>query len=130
MWFYLIPIIVLGSLLVLLGLFALLSRIQGGRYLRPIVAVLVRVPFVGRLLRRASRAALEKQNPELASAIRKLERAGADRDPQRAQAAMSRLSAAERRAYLEAAGEQGVMPEPSNRAERRRAERMRRGGRG
>ena len=37
---------------------------------------------------------------------------------------MSKLTAAERKAYLEAAGEQG--PGPANRAERRRLERAKR----
>ena len=37
---------------------------------------------------------------------------------------MSRLSAAERRAWLEAAGEQGAMPEPMNRQQRRAAEKL------
>ena len=76
-------------------------------------------------MKKASRAALEKQNPELASAVTKIERSGAaPNDPLAAQRAMSKLTAAERRAYLEAAGEQG--PGPSNRAERRRLERARR----
>jgi hypothetical protein len=73
-----------------------------------------------------TRAALEKQNPELASAIRKLERAGAARDPQRAQRALSQLTAAERRAYLDAAGEAADAPEPSNREQRRRMQRAQR----
>jgi hypothetical protein len=37
----------------------------------------------------------------------------------KAQQALSRLSAAERQAYLDAAGEQGAVPEPMNRAQRR-----------
>ncbi|MBA2358639.1 MAG: hypothetical protein H0V84_09465 [Actinobacteria bacterium] len=123
---YFIPLYILGGLLVLFGLLALLARIRGGRYLRPVFAFLARVPFMKRLLAKASTAALERQNPELASAIRKLERsgAGAATDPRRAQAALGRLTAEERRAYLEAAGEQGAMPEARNREERRRLERM------
>ena len=119
MWFFLIPLIVLGALLLLLGIFAVLGRIKGGRYLRPIMQALMRVPLIGRGLQRMSRAALERSNPELASAVRKLERLNATRDPQRAQQALSQLSAAERRAYLEAAQQQEALPEPQNRAQRR-----------
>jgi hypothetical protein len=124
MWLYFIPLYVLAVLVLLWGSLALLGRIRGGRYARPIVATLMRLPLAGRLLKRVSRAALERQNPELASAIRKLERSGVTRDPQRAQVAMSRMTAAERRAYLEAAGEQEAIPAASNRAMRRRLERM------
>ena len=54
----------------------------------------MKVPFLKKYLQKASRASLEKQNPELASAMAKLERSGVQNDPQRAQAALSRLSAA------------------------------------
>jgi hypothetical protein len=126
-WTLFIPLYVAGGLVLLFGAFVLVARIQGGRYVRPLVQVLARVPFVRRLMMKASRKALERQNPDLASAIRKLERSGVARDPQRAQAAMSQLTAAERRAYLDAAGEQGVAPPPTNRAARRRMERMQKG---
>jgi hypothetical protein len=124
-WIYFIPFYVLGALALLFGIFALLGRIRGGKYLKPIIAVLTKVPLFKKWLTKASQAALEKQNPELASAIKKLERSGVQRDPQRAQQAMSRLSASERRAFLEATQQQDAMPEPSNRAERRRLEKMR-----
>lgn len=115
----LIPLFVLLGLLVLFGLFVVLGRFRGGRYLAPIIRVLLRVPFLGKGLRKAQRAALEQQNPELAAAMRKLERANAGRDPQRAQQALGRLSTAERRAYMAAMEEQDAMPEPTNRAQRR-----------
>ena len=124
-WF--IPLYILGGLLVLLGIFAVLARVRGGRYLRPIVTGLARAPLIGRFIKRASAAALERSNPDLASAIRKLERAGAMHDPQRAQRALSTLTAAERRAYMEAASEQGAAPAAQNRAQRRRLERARKG---
>jgi hypothetical protein len=123
---WLVPLLVLGALVVLFGVFALLARIQNGRYIRPIISGLVRAPLIGGWFRKLTRAALEKQNPELASAIRKLERAGAGRDPQRAQKAMGQLTAAERRAYLDAAGEQDAGPEPANREQRRRMQRAQR----
>ena len=121
---WLIPIVVLVALVVILVVLNLLARVQGGRFVRPIAQGLMKVPFVGGRLKKASRAALERQNPELASAVSKLERSGATRDPVKAQQALSRLSAAERQAYLEAAGEQGAMPQAMNRAQRRAAEKM------
>jgi hypothetical protein len=123
-WLWFTPIYILGGLVLLLLVFSLVARVQGGKYVRPIVTTATRVPLLKRWMEKASRAALEKQNPELASAIAKLERSGATRDPQRAQAALSRLTAGERRAYLEAAGAQGQMPTPSNRQERRRMEKL------
>jgi hypothetical protein len=121
MTYFLIPLVVLLVLLLLFGLFVLLARFRGGRYLRP----LLRVPLIGTGLKRMSQAALERSNPELASAMRKLERANAGRDPQRAQQALARLTPAERRAYMEAAGEQESMPEPVNRAQRRQLAKQR-----
>jgi len=127
-WFYLFPLYILGGMLLLLGSFALLGRIRGGRYLKPIVAGLMKVPLLGRLMKKASQAALERQNPELASAVKKLERSGVAKDPQRAQQALSRLSAAERQAYLDATAEQteGIA---QNRQMRRQLERARKGRR-
>jgi hypothetical protein len=127
-WFYLFPLYILVGLLVLLGIFALLGRIAGGRYLRPIVNGLMKVPLLGRGMRKASQAALERQNPELASAVKKLERSGVARDPQRAQQALSRLTAEERRAYLDATSEQ-TETIAQNRQMRRQLERARKSGR-
>jgi hypothetical protein len=130
-WLYLTPLYVLAGLLLIFGIFALLSRIAGGKYVKPIVQGVLKVPLLGRGMKKASQAALERQNPELASAIKKLERYGATRDPQRAQAAMSNMTAAERRAYLDAAGEQGdAQPDQMNRQMRRQLERARKRGGG
>jgi hypothetical protein len=118
-WTYLIPVYILGGLLFLLIVLNVLARVQGGRYVRPIGQAMMKVPILKRYLQKASKASLEKQNPELASAIAKLERSGVQHDPQRAQVALSRLSAAERQAWLEAAGQQGAIPEPLNRQQRR-----------
>ena len=85
---------------------------------------LMKVPFLKRWLQKASKANLERKNPELASAIAKLERSGVQHDPQKAQAAMSRLSASERRAWIDAAGEEGAIPEPMNRQQRRQAQKL------
>jgi hypothetical protein len=127
-WLYLFPLYVLGGLLLLLGIFALLGRVAGGRYLRPIVNRLMKVPLLGRGMRKASQAALERQNPELASAVKKLERSGVARDPSRAQQALSRLTAEERRAYLDATAEQ-TETIAQNRQMRRQLERARKSGR-
>lgn len=121
---YLIPVFVLSGILFLLIVLNLLARVQGGRYVQPLAKGLMKVPWVGKQLRKASQATLERKNPELASAVQKLERSGATRDPLRAQQALSRLSAAERKAWLEAAGEQGAMPEPMNRQQRRAAAKL------
>ena len=120
----LIPVYILGGLLLLLIALNLLARVQGGRYVRPIAKGLMKIPFVGKQLRKASQATLERKNPELARAVQKLERSGAARDPMKAQQALSRLSAAERKAWLEAAGDQGAIPEPMNRQQRRAAAKL------
>jgi len=129
-WFtswYAAPLYVLLALVLLLGIFALLGRIAGGRFLKPIVTAMTKVPLLRRWLTRVSEAAMRKQNPELASAIKKMERSGAMNDPMKAQAAMSRLSAGERRALLDmTAQQQETTGEPLNREQRRRIEKARR----
>jgi hypothetical protein len=127
-WLYLVPLYILGGMLLVLGAFALLGRIQGGRYLKPIVAFLIKLPLIGRLMKRASQAALERQNPELASAVKKMERAGVARDPQRAAQALSRLNAKERAAYLDATADQSDAI-AQNRQMRRQLERAKKGRR-
>jgi hypothetical protein len=127
-WLFLIPLYILGAVLLVVGIFALLSRIQGGRYLKPIVNFLLKVPGIGSLMRKASQAALERQNPELASAVKKMERAGVAKDPQRAAQALSRLSREERAAYLDATADQTEQV-AQNRQMRRQLERARKGRR-
>ena len=82
MLLYLIPVFILGGLVLLLGIVALLARIKGGRYLRPIMQFLMKVPLLNRGMKKMSEAALERADPDLASAVKKLERLGANRDPQ------------------------------------------------
>jgi hypothetical protein len=133
--FWIWPVYVMAFLLIVLLVFVVLGRIKGGKYLRPIIMWMTKVPFLRKGMMKASESAMRKQNPELASAIKKMERSGAMNDPLRAQQAMSRLSAAERRALLDAtAQQQEQMPEPMNREQRRRLEKakrdsQRRGGR-
>jgi hypothetical protein len=119
-WLIWIPLIVLGMALVLLGLTLVLGRVAGGRYLQRIVIVLSKVPFLRRLFQRMSVAALARDNPELASAIRKLEPFGTPTTPEAAQRALARLTPGERRAYMQAVGQQADVPQAPNRASRRR----------
>jgi hypothetical protein len=122
----LIPLWILLGLVALLGVLALLGRVQGGRYLKPLFALLAKVPFLKRQLEKASKAAIERTNPELASAMRKLEpHAKQLHDPQQAQKAMSRLTREERAALLEMQEQQGG-PEldTMNRQMRRRLEKQ------
>ena len=122
----LIPLWILLGLVVLLGLLGLLGRIQNGRYLRPLFQLVSKVPLFRRWLEKGSRAAIERTNPELASALRKLEpHAKHMHDPQRAQKAMSQLTREERRAVLEMQDQQGtVPPEATNRQMRRQLEKQ------
>jgi hypothetical protein len=127
----LIPLWILLGLLALLGTFALLGRVQNGRYLRPVIGLITKVPLFRRGLQKASNAALERSNPELASAMKKMQRTGALKDPMKAQAAMSQLSREERRALLDMQDQQGigVAPEATTRQMRRRLEKAQKNAR-
>jgi|GraSoiStandDraft_52_1057288.scaffolds.fasta_scaffold317095_2 hypothetical protein len=124
----LIPLWILLGLVVLMGVLALLGRIQNGRFLRPLITLIAKVPLFRRGLQKASNAALERSNPELARAMKKLEpHAKHMHDPQQAQKAMSKLTRDERRALLEMQDQQGTVPEEAtNRQMRRRLEKQRR----
>ena len=131
MWWLWIPLIVLGSILIVFGLLVFLGRFRKGALLRPIIAQLSRIGFVRRMFQRMSTAAIERQNPELASALKKINTVAANPNPQAMQKAMSRLTPAERRAYMDAARDQqgeGAL-DSLGRQERRRIERQSRGGR-
>ena len=118
----LIPLWIFLGLVLLLGIFAVLARFRNGRYLRPLLMPLMKVPLFKRWIEKGSRAALEKQNPELASAIRKLEPHQKHlHDPARAQKAMSQLTKQERAALLEMQDQQGAVPEEATNRQMRRA---------
>ena len=120
---FFLPFLILGiALLAMLVLF-LLARIQNGRFLRPLVTQLSKIPFMRRWFQKMSVAAYERSNPELAGAIKKMQAFGEIKTPEQAQRALAVMTPAERKAYLELAGEQGQMPEPVNRDQRRRVER-------
>jgi hypothetical protein len=123
----LIPLWIVLGIVVIVFVLGLLGRIQNGRYLRPLVRQMSKVPFLKRMFEKASKAAIERSNPELASAMRKLEpHAKHLHDPQRAQKAMSRLTREERAALLEMQDQQGSVPEEAtNRQMRRQLEKQR-----
>jgi hypothetical protein len=123
----LIPLWILLGLGVIIFALGLLGRIQNGRYLRPLVNLLTKVPFLKRMFEKASRAAIERSNPELASALRKVEpHAKHLANPQQAQKVMSRLTREERAALLEMQEQQGgAEPEATNRQMRRQLEKQR-----
>jgi hypothetical protein len=130
MWWLYVPIAIIGIVLVLFGLLVLLGRFRNGALLRPLIATLSRVGFMRKFFTKVSTAAIERQNPELASALKKINTVAANPNPQAVQKAMSRLTPAERRAYMEAAQEQGAVPDSANRQMRRQAERMQQQARG
>ena len=129
MTYLFVPLFILLGLVVLFGILVVLGRFRGGKYLRPIIATLSKIGFMRRWFQKLSQAALERQNPELATALRKMQRAGTNPDPVKAQQALQQLSATERRAYLDAVQEQGGMPEPANRQQRRAQEKLQQGSR-
>ena len=129
LWLYL-PIIVVGAVLLLFLLLVLLGRFRNGALLRPIIASLSKIGFMRRFFTKVSTAAIERQNPELASALKKINTVASNPNPQAVQKAMSRLTPAERRAYMEAAQEQGAVPDSANQQMRRQAERMQQQARG
>jgi hypothetical protein len=130
MWWLLIPLVIVGFVLVLFLLVVVLGRYKKGALLRPVIARLSRIGFMRRFFTRISTAAIERQNPELAGALKKINPVAGNPNPQAVQKAMSRLTPAERRAYMEAAGEQEAIPESANRQMRRHVERMQQQARG
>jgi hypothetical protein len=122
MWWFLVPLIILGVLLVAFGVLIFLGRFRNGALLRPLVTRLSRIGFMRRFFTKISTAALERQNPELASAMKKISTVASNPNPQAVQKAMSRLTPAERRAYMQATESQAE--EAPNRQARRRVEKM------
>ena len=117
-----IPLVILLVLSLLLGILVLLGRIKNGKYLRPVVTFLSKVPLFKRWFQKASIAALERQNPELAAAMKKMQQFGEPKNPEQAQRMLNLLTPSERRAYMAAVGQEAETPEASNRQLRRRME--------
>jgi hypothetical protein len=130
MWWLWVPVIIIGAVLLVFLLLVLLGRFRKGALLRPLITQLSKIGFMRRFFTRVSTAAIEKQNPELAGALKKLGTVAQNPNPQAVQKAMSRLTPGERRAYFEAADEQGGIPDSANRQMRRQAERMQQQARG
>lgn len=118
----LIPLWILLGLVAVLVAIGLLGRIQNGRYVKPLVTLVMKVPLFKRWIMKGSQAQLERSNPELASAIRKLEPHQKHlHDPARAQKAMSQLTKQERAALLAMQDQQGAVPEEATNRQMRRA---------
>lgn len=117
-----IPLVIILVLSVLLGILVLLGRIKNGKYLRPVVTFVSKVPLFKRWFQKASIAALERQNPELAAAMKKMQQFGEPKNPEQAQRMLNLLTPSERRAYMAAVGQEAETPEASNRQLRRRME--------
>jgi len=130
MWWLYVPLTILLVVVLLFGLLVLLGRFRNGALLKPVIGWLSRFGFMRRFFTSISTKAIERQNPELAGAIKKMQTVATNPNPQAVQKAMSRLTAAERRAYMEAAQEQGGVPDTANRQMRRQAERMQQQARG
>jgi len=80
------------------------------------------VPLFKKWFQKASIAALERENPELAAAMRKINAFGEPKSPEQAQRMLNLLTPSERRAYMAAVGQEAEAPEASNRQLRRRME--------
>ena len=130
MWWLLVPVILIAVVLLFFGLLVFLGRFRNGALLRPLIGWLSRIGFMRRFFTSVSTKAIERQNPELAGAIKKMSSVASNPNPQAMQKAMSRLTPAERRAYMEAAQEQGGVPDTANRQMRRQAERLQQQTRG
>ena len=130
MWWLWVPLGILAVVALVFLLLVVLGRFRNGALLRPLITSLSKIGFMRRFFTKVSTAAIERQNPELASALKKINTVAQNPNPQAVQKAMSRLTPAERRAYFEAAQEQGGVPETANRQMRRQAERMQQQARG
>src|SRR5436305_12865319 len=108
-WLF-IPLVIIGVVLLLFLAVVLLGRYKNGALLRPLIARLSRIGFMRRFFTRVSTAALERQNPDLASALKKINTVSNNPNPQAVQKSMIRLTPAERRAYRHAAGKQRAAP--------------------
>ena len=91
---FFLPFIILGAVLLVMLVLFLLARIQNGRFLRPIVTQLSKIPFMRRWFQKMSVAAYERSNPELAGAIKKMQSFGEIKTPEQAQRALAVMTPA------------------------------------
>jgi hypothetical protein len=52
-WLYFIPLYIVGALLILLAMFALLARVRGGKYMRPVMQGIAKIPGIRGLMMKA-----------------------------------------------------------------------------
>jgi hypothetical protein len=125
--YLLIPIIVLAFAVVVMLLLIFLGRFRGGKYMQSLVMALAKIGFMRRFFTWSQKRLMEKQNPELASVMRKLERLGPSPDPRETQKVISRFTRAEKKAYddyIATMRDQGALPEAANRQQRRQQQRL------
>ena len=117
-----IPLGVMLVLVQLMGVLVQLGKISNGKYLRPVITFHSKVPLFKRWFQKASIAALERENPELAAAMKKMTAFGEPKNPEQAQRMLNLLTPSERRAYMAAVGQETETPDAANRQLRRRME--------
>ena len=71
--YLLIPIIAIAIAAVLMLLLLFLGRFRGGKYMQSLVMTLAKIGFMRRFFAWSQKRLVEKQNPELASVMRKIE---------------------------------------------------------
>jgi hypothetical protein len=89
-----------------LGIFALLGRVAGGKYLKPIVGFLMKLPLIGKADAEDVAGGARAAKPGARERRRKMERAASPRIHSVPRRRLSRLSRDERAAYLDATTEQ------------------------
>jgi len=111
------PLYVGAAAVLLVVLTSLFVRLGDGRYAENLIAKAMRIRRLRRLMMRSYIRDLAKADPVAARAFAKVERLTAAGSVSQSKGALSVLTPAERRAYLDLFDEQG---EPLNRAQRRR----------
>ena len=109
---FFLPFIVLGVVLLVMLILFLLARIQNGRFLRPIVTQLSRIPFMRRWFQKMSVAAYERSNPELAGAIKKMQSFGEIKTPEQAQRALAVMTPQSARRTWSSSASRARCPSP------------------
>jgi len=118
----LVPVYIVVAAVVLVLMAAIFIRLADGRYAERLLTRTARFRPLRRRMIHSYLRELEKTNPVAARAYAKLERISGDASMRHTDAALSVLSAAERRAYLDVFADE----EPAlNRAQRRRSLRSR-----
>jgi len=113
----LVPVYIAAAAVLLVLLAAVLIRLGHGRYGERLLARAARIRPLRRRVIRSYIRELEKTNPVAARAYAKVERVSGDASLRHTSAALSVLTAAERRAYLALFDDDD---RPLNRAQRRR----------